>query len=131
LKRAVLVSLALLITGPAAAGELESPAVKLSDVNWETAAASLPDRGTQPPADTVRGLGPQVHGLPIWKPPYGRITAFNLNTGDEVWMAARSGGYHYKYSSNVWLSTKGEGEFFANLSANASQQAGLPLVFRA
>jgi CyaY protein len=49
----------------------------------------------------------------------------------EVWMAARSGGYHYKYSSNVWLSTKGDGEFFANLSTNASQQAGQALVFSA
>ena len=56
MKRAVLVSLALLITGPAAAGELESPAVKLSDVNWETAAASLPDRGTQPPAEAFARL---------------------------------------------------------------------------
>jgi quinoprotein glucose dehydrogenase len=45
-----------------------------------------------PPAGTVRGLGPQVQGLPIWKPPYGRITAFNLNTGDQVWMAANGDG---------------------------------------
>ena len=26
-----------------------------------------------------------IPGLPIWKPPYGRITAFNLNTGAKVW----------------------------------------------
>ena len=45
----------------------------------------------------------------------------------EVWMAAKSGGYHYKYGSNQWLSTKGEGEFFAHLSTNASQQAGQAL----
>jgi len=25
-------------------------------------------------------------GLPLFKPPYGRITAINLNTGDQVWM---------------------------------------------
>jgi quinoprotein glucose dehydrogenase len=25
-------------------------------------------------------------GLPIWKPPYGRITAIDLNTGDHRWM---------------------------------------------
>ena len=40
----------------------------------------------------VRGLGPQMHGLPIWKPPYGRITAFNMNTGEQVWMAANGDG---------------------------------------
>lgn len=27
-----------------------------------------------------------VQGLPLWKPPYGRITAINLNTGDHRWM---------------------------------------------
>ncbi len=26
-----------------------------------------------------------VHGLPIHKPPYGTLTAINLNTGDHVW----------------------------------------------
>jgi hypothetical protein len=55
-KRAVLLSLALLIAGPAAAGELESPVVKLSNIDWEAAAASLPDRAAQPPADAFARL---------------------------------------------------------------------------
>ena len=33
-----------------------------------------------------QGSGPQ--GLPLVKPPWGRITAIDLNTGDHVWMAA-------------------------------------------
>ena len=49
----------------------------------------------------------------------------------EVWMAAKSGGYHYKFSSNEWRDTKGQGEFFACLSHDASAQAGSPLVFAA
>jgi CyaY protein len=49
----------------------------------------------------------------------------------EVWMAAKSGGYHYKWSGTEWQDTKGQGEFFAALSANASQQAGMALVFTA
>jgi CyaY protein len=47
----------------------------------------------------------------------------------EVWMAARSGGYHYKFSSNKWMDTKGQGEFFSNLSRYASEQSGVPLSF--
>lgn len=47
----------------------------------------------------------------------------------EVWMAAKSGGYHYKWSGTKWLDTKGQGEFFATLSTNASQQAGMALLF--
>jgi quinoprotein glucose dehydrogenase len=31
---------------------------------------------------------PTVHGLPIVKPPYSRITAIDLKTGDHAWMVA-------------------------------------------
>ena len=30
-------------------------------------------------------------GLPLLKPPYGRVTAINMNTGDHVWMAPIGG----------------------------------------
>lgn len=49
----------------------------------------------------------------------------------EVWMAARSGGYHYRYDGSNWQDTKGAGEFFACLSRDASVQAGLALQFSA
>jgi len=35
-------------------------------------------------------IGPQ--GLPLVKPPYGRITAIDLNTGDHVWMVPNGDG---------------------------------------
>ena len=47
----------------------------------------------------------------------------------EVWMAARAGGFHYRFDGSRWLDTKGHGEFFANLDEHASEQAGLPLRF--
>ncbi len=47
----------------------------------------------------------------------------------EIWLAAKSGGYHYKFNSKVWMDTKGQGEFFANLSRYASDQSGCPLAF--
>ena len=47
----------------------------------------------------------------------------------EVWLAAKSGGYHYKFKDSQWLDTKGEGEFFENLSRFASQQSGVTLAF--
>ena len=49
----------------------------------------------------------------------------------EIWMAARSGGYHYRLKGGLWQDTKGGGEFFACLSRDASAQAGLPLQFSA
>ncbi|MDR7380113.1 CyaY protein [Rhodoferax ferrireducens] len=49
----------------------------------------------------------------------------------EIWMAAKSGGYHYKFNSDQWMDTKGQGEFFASLTRDASAQAGEPLTFTA
>jgi quinoprotein glucose dehydrogenase len=34
----------------------------------------------------ANGRIPSVRGLPLIKPPYSRVTAINLNTGDHVWM---------------------------------------------
>ncbi len=47
----------------------------------------------------------------------------------EVWMAAKSGGYHYKWQGAQWLEARGGGEFFADLSRDATIQSGSPLVF--
>ena len=47
----------------------------------------------------------------------------------EMWMAARSGGYHYQFDGAAWQDTKGDGEFFAALSRDASVQSGLVLSF--
>ena len=47
----------------------------------------------------------------------------------ELWMAARSGGYHYKYVDGRWVDREGR-EFFEALSACASEQAGVTLVFQ-
>src|SRR5207248_751384 len=38
-------------------------------------------------------IGPQ--GLPLIKPPWGRITAIDLNTGDHVWMISNGDAPDY------------------------------------
>lgn len=49
----------------------------------------------------------------------------------EIWLAARSGGYHYRHDGRAWVDTKTGEEFFANLTREASLQAGQPLEFKA
>ncbi len=49
----------------------------------------------------------------------------------EIWMAARSGGFHYKFDGQSWQDTKGAGEFFGHLSREASAQAAQSLTFTA
>ena len=46
----------------------------------------------------------------------------------ELWMAARAGGYHYKFVDGRWLDREGR-EFFDALSACASEQAGVRVEF--
>ena len=47
----------------------------------------------------------------------------------ELWLAARSGGFHYKYVEGAWRDTRDGRELFEALSACASQQAGQALRF--
>ncbi len=50
------------------------------------------------------GLGATVEGprgLPLFKPPYGRITAINLNTGNHAWMIPFGDGPRQKISELV------------------------------
>jgi len=47
----------------------------------------------------------------------------------ELWLAARSGGFHYRLVDGRWLDTRDRRDFFDALSACASEQAGRPLRF--
>ncbi|MBC7649905.1 MAG: iron donor protein CyaY [Vitreoscilla sp.] len=47
----------------------------------------------------------------------------------EIWLAARSGGFHYKFNSGLWLNTKDGSEFFAALTRYASEQSGQAVIF--
>lgn len=47
----------------------------------------------------------------------------------ELWLAARSGGYHFKHVGGRWLDAREGHEFFTLLSSCASEQAGQELEF--
>lgn len=49
----------------------------------------------------------------------------------ELWLAAKAGGHHYRHVDGRWLDTRDGSEFFAALSLHASAQAGKMLVFSA
>lgn len=49
----------------------------------------------------------------------------------ELWLAARSGGYHFRYVQGRWIDGREGREFFEVLSACASAQGGRPLTFAA
>jgi CyaY protein len=54
----------------------------------------------------------------------------------EIWVAARSGGFHYRYdgagdTGGRWLNTRDGSELYAALSQMASAQAGAQFVLQA
>ena len=48
----------------------------------------------------------------------------------EMWIAARSGGFHYRRIDNRWINTRDGSEFYEALSRMASEQAGIPLTLK-
>lgn len=46
----------------------------------------------------------------------------------EIWLAARAGGFHFRFVQGRWLERESQ-EFFALLSKLAGEQAGKPLTF--
>jgi CyaY protein len=45
----------------------------------------------------------------------------------EMWIAARAGGFHYKRVGDEWRNTRDDSEFFTALSDFATQQGGAPI----
>lgn len=48
----------------------------------------------------------------------------------EIWIAAKSGGFHYKRQGAQWINTRDGSELFAALSSTVSAQGGIGLVLK-
>lgn len=45
----------------------------------------------------------------------------------EIWVASRSGGFHFRHDGSVWRDTRDGSELFAAVSRLATQQSGTPV----
>jgi quinoprotein glucose dehydrogenase len=88
-------------SGISALGLVPSPDANLSDMEYVQGTAGVASRPGRPmgaaPAAARPGAAPiegeggdplTVRGLPLLKPPYGRITAINMDKGEFVWQIA-------------------------------------------
>jgi CyaY protein len=48
----------------------------------------------------------------------------------EIWVAARSGGFHYRWDGNAWRDTRDGSELLAALSQRISEQLGRSVHLR-
>jgi quinoprotein glucose dehydrogenase len=72
------------VQGSATAGMRMNPGTG-GAAGADATSAARAEAAAPPPAAEGGGGGLNVRGLPLIKPPYGRITAIDLNKGDFVW----------------------------------------------
>ncbi|MBV8031786.1 MAG: iron donor protein CyaY [Betaproteobacteria bacterium] len=48
----------------------------------------------------------------------------------ELWVAARSGGFHFRWDGSKWRDSRSGAEFFAALSTLLSAQSGVPVQLK-
>jgi len=48
----------------------------------------------------------------------------------EIWVAAKSGGFHFRWDGSAWRDTRDGAELFASLSRLVSAQSGQPVLLR-
>jgi CyaY protein len=51
------------------------------------------------------------------------------NVAREIWVAARSGGFHFRHDGAAWHDTRDGTELFAKLAALIATQGGIRAVF--
>lgn len=56
-----------------------------------------------------------------------KIVVNRHSAAQELWVAARSGGFHFRWDGACWRDTRDGGELFAALSALISAQSGTPV----
>jgi CyaY protein len=111
------------------------PTTTLTDAEYQRLAAAalarieaVLDRWLQ--EDVIDIDGQRTGGLLELSFPAGSKIVINTQPPrHELWLAARAGGYHFKWVDGRWCDTRDGVEFFARLSQEASAQAGRALDF--
>jgi CyaY protein len=59
----------------------------------------------------------------------GKIIVNRHASAHEIWVAARTGGFHFAWDGQMWRDTRSGMELMAALSSLVSLQAGEPVKF--
>jgi CyaY protein len=67
--------------------------------------------------------------LTITCPDASRIIVNRQTPNREIWVAARSGGFHFNSREGAWRDTRSGDELFASLARILASQAGVNVAF--
>jgi iron-sulfur cluster assembly protein CyaY len=59
-----------------------------------------------------------------------RIIVNRHSTAREIWVAAKSGGHHFRFDGSAWVDTRDKRELLAVLSELIARQSGSAVVLR-
>jgi len=59
-----------------------------------------------------------------------RIVVNRHSAARQIWVAARSGGYHFRWDGSDWVDNRAGGELLAALSKLVSEQSNRAVVLR-
>ena len=59
-----------------------------------------------------------------------RIVVNRHSAARQIWVAAKSGGYHFSWNGSEWVDTRDGGELLAALSKLVSEQSNRGVVLR-
>lgn len=59
-----------------------------------------------------------------------RVVVNRHSAAREIWVAARAGGYHFRWNGAAWVDTREGTELLAALSKLVSEQSGSAVVLR-
>lgn len=57
-----------------------------------------------------------------------KIIVNRHGSAQEIWVAARSGGFHFRHDGSVWRDTRDQVELFARLATLIGGQVGEPVT---
>ena len=59
-----------------------------------------------------------------------RIIVNRHAAAQEIWVASKSGGHHFRHDGSVWINTRDGSELFVLLSRCVSEQSGSPVILK-
>ena len=68
--------------------------------------------------------------LTVTCPDQSRIIVNRQTPNREIWVAARSGGFHFRKHEGAWIDTRSGDELFASLARILASQAGTQVAWK-
>ena len=85
---------------------------------------------TQVDAENI-GLEPSLHEgvLDLEFSDHSKIIVNRHGVNQEIWVAAKGGGFHYQFDGKQWHNTRSGAALFSELAEHISEQAGTLFSF--